>query len=217
MNPANPAMKSDDALKLLIVDDHAVVREGLDAMLGVDPLFESIATAASAEEALKVCDGFSPDVILLDLRMPQCDGFDALGIFLRHWPEAKVIILSASATAAEIQLARRSGAKGYLCKSASRAALLDTIRVVAEGNTVFPSSPARPAQPHDLSVRELEVLRQFGLGLSNQQLGIALGISSETVKSHAKSIFQKLGVSNRTEALARGYELGIIGDQAPAD
>jgi DNA-binding NarL/FixJ family response regulator len=210
-------MKPDDTLKLLIVDDHAVVREGLDAMLGVDPLFESIATAASAGESLKACDGFSPDVILLDLRMPQCDGFDALGIFLRLWPEAKVIILSASATGAEIQLARRNGAKGYLCKSASRSALIDAIRTVARGETVFPSSPARPAQPHDLSVRELEVLRQFGLGLSNQQLGIALGISSETVKSHAKSIFQKLGVSNRTEALARGYELGIIGNQTPAD
>jgi len=200
MNPANPAMKSDDALKLLIVDDHAVVREGLDAMLGVDPLFESIATAASAEEALKVCDGFSPDVILLDLRMPQCDGFDALGIFLRIWPDTKVIILSASATVAEIQLARRNGAKGYLCKSSSRAALLDAIRKVAQDKTAFQSSPARPVQPHDLSLRELEVLRQFGLGLSNQQLGIALGISSETVKSHAKSIFQKLGVRNRTQA-----------------
>jgi two-component system NarL family response regulator len=208
-------MKPDQTLKLLIVDDHAVVLEGLDAMLGVDPLFESIATASSPDDALNACEGFHPDVILLDLRMPQCDGFSALGMFLRRWPEVKILILSASATAAEINLARRVGAKGYLCKSASRAALLEAIRAVAEGGTFFPSAPARRVHPHDLSGRELEVLRQFGLGLSNQQLGMALGISSETVKSHAKSIFQKLGVSNRVEALARAYELGIVGDQPP--
>lgn len=209
--------KPEETIKLLIVDDHAVVLEGLDAMLGVDPLFKSIATASSPEEALGACDGSGPDVILLDLRMPQCDGFSALGMFFRKWPDVKIIILSASATLAEINLARRSGAKGYLCKSASRATLLETIRAVAEGKSVFPAGPARRVHPHDLSARELEVLRQFGLGLSNQQLGTSLGISSETVKSHVKSIFQKLGVSNRVEALARAYEMGLVGDQPLPD
>ena len=100
-----PTMIPEPKLRLLIIDDHAVVREGLEAMLGVEPCFESIATAASTEEALPVCDSFRPQVVLLDLRMPGSDGFNALEIIHRRWPETRVLILSASATAAEVKLA----------------------------------------------------------------------------------------------------------------
>lgn len=204
-------MSHDNTLRLLIIDDHAVVREGLEAMLGVDPCFEAIMTAASTEEALSVCETFHPHVILLDLRMPGSDGFNALEIIHHRWPEIRVVILSASATAAEVKLARRNGASGYLSKSADRATLLKAIRAVAAGEVVF-FQETRPLahEGPSLSARELEVLRHLGRGLSSSELGRVLGISPETVKSHIKSIFHKLGVVDRAEAIARAYEFGLL-------
>ncbi len=204
-------MTPDKSLRLLIIDDHAVVREGLEAMLGVDPCFQRIATAASTEEALPLCESFHPHVILLDLKMPGSDGFNALEIIHRRWPEIRVMILSASATAAEVKLARRNGASGYLSKSADRATLMNAIRSIAEGELGFfqESAHLTPEGP-TLSARELEVLRHLGRGLSSNELGRVLGIGSETVKSHIKSIFQKLEVVDRAEAIVRGYELGLL-------
>lgn len=205
-------MTADHPLRLLIVDDHAVVREGLEAMLGIDPCFETIATAGSTEEALPYCEEFRPHVILLDLKMPGSDGFNALEIIRQRWPDIRVLILSASASAAEVKLARRNGAAGYLGKSSDRATLLKAIRSAAAGATVFPVDPApEPSEGPALSARELEVLRHLGRGLSSQDLGRVLGISGETVKSHIKAIFHKLGVADRAEAVARAYELGLIG------
>ncbi len=205
-------MTADSSLRLLIIDDHAVVREGLEAMLGIDPCFEAIATAGSTEEALPYCEDFRPHVILLDLKMPGSDGFNALEIIRQRWPEIRVIILSASATAAEVKLARRNGAAGYLGKSSDRATLLKAIRSAAAGGTVFPIDPVpAPSEGPSLSARELEVLRHLGRGLSSQDLGRALGISAETVKSHIKAIFHKLGVADRAEAVVRAYELGLLG------
>lgn len=204
-------MTPEQALRLLIIDDHAVVREGLEAMLGADPNFGRIATAASTEEALPICESLRPCVVLLDLRMPGSDGFNALEIIQQRWPEIRVLVLSASATAAEVKLARRSGAAGYLSKSADRATLLEAIQTVAAGGLVFSQDPDPcPSSCAALSARELEVLRHLGRGLSREELGQALGISAETVKSHIKAIFQKLGVADRAEAIARAYELGLL-------
>lgn len=204
-------MTQEKSLRLLIIDDHAVVREGLEAMLGVDPEFGRIATAASTEEALPICESLRPHVVLLDLRMPGSDGFNALEIIHQRWPEIHVLILSASATVAEVQLARRNGAVGYLSKSADRASLMAAIRTVASGGLVFSPETAPTAVPTvTLSARELEVLRHLGRGLSNQQLGQALGISSETVKSHVKAIFHKLDATGRAEAISRAYEFGLL-------
>lgn len=204
-------MTQEKSLRLLIIDDHAVVREGLEAMLGVDPEFGRIATAASTEEALPICESLRPHVVLLDLRMPGSDGFNALEIIHQRWPEIHVLILSASATVAEVQLARRNGAVGYLSKSADRASLMAAIRTVASGGLVFsPETAPTAVPPVTLSARELEVLRHLGRGLSNQQLGQALGISSETVKSHVKAIFHKLDATGRAEAISRAYEFGLL-------
>ncbi len=204
-------MTPDKSLRLLIIDDHAVVREGLEAMLGVDPCFQRIATAASTEEALPLCESFHPHVILLDLKMPGSDGFNALEIIHRRWPEIRVVILSASATATEVKLGRRNGASGYLSKSADRATLMHAIRSVAAGEIgFFQESAHLTPEGHTLSARELEVLRHLGRGLSSNELGRVLGIGTETVKSHIKSIFQKLEVVDRAEAIARGYELGLL-------
>ena len=148
-------------LRLLIIDDHAVVREALEAMLGVDPLFESITTAASTAEALPACENFRPAVILLDLRMPASDGFDALAIIHRQWPAIRVLILSSGATADEVKLLRRNGASGYLCKSADRLTLMAAIRTVAAGGTEFPPDGA-PAYPEGSSGRLLEKIPRAG-------------------------------------------------------
>lgn len=209
--PSLQPMSAPQSIRLLIIDDHAVVREGLEAMLGVDPCFAEIATAASTDEGVQCCAAFHPDVILLDLRMPECDGFSALEIIHRRWPEIRILVLSAGATAAEVKLVKRHGASGYLSKSADRATLLDAIHLVASGGHVFPREPAPKAgDPPPLSPRELEVLRHLGRGLSSHELGIVLGISSETVKSHIKAIFQKLSVTDRAEAVSRAYELGLL-------
>jgi DNA-binding NarL/FixJ family response regulator len=204
-------MTSDPKLRLLIIDDHAVVREGLEAMLAADPCFAGIATAASTEEALPLCEEFRPDVLLLDLRMPQCDGFSALEIIHHRWPAIRVLVLSAGASRTEIKLVKRNGASGFISKSADRSTLTGAIRTVAGGGTYFPSEAS--AESGDLpaiSARELEVLRHLGRGLSSQELGLALGIGTETVKSHVKSIFHKLEVTDRAEAVARAYELGLL-------
>lgn len=216
MNPHvssdSTAMTSSPSIRLLIIDDHAVVREGLEAMLGVDPCFAEIATAASTEEGVQACRDFHPDVILLDLRMPECDGFSALEIIHRQWPSIRILVLSAGATAAEVKLVKRNGASGYLSKSVDRASLLAAIRTVAAGEMIFPRDPVPKAgDAPQLSARELEVLRHLGRGLSSQELGVVLGISPETVKSHIKAIFQKLTVTDRAEAVSRAYELGLLG------
>ena len=198
-------------IRLLIVDDHAVVREGLEAMLSSDAGISAIATAADGAAAVQTCATFQPHVILLDLRMPGGDGLTALDRILPRWPTTRVLMLSASATAAEVDLARRNGAAGYLSKSADRATLLGAIRTVSAGGTCFTGEPASaPAKAPTLSGRELEVLRHLGQGLSNDDLGRVLGVSGETIKSHLKAIFQKLGVNGRTEAVSRAYELGLL-------
>jgi DNA-binding NarL/FixJ family response regulator len=210
-NPSLISMNPQNPLRLLIIDDHAVVREGLEAMLGVSPCFERIATAASTEDALPLCESLRPHVVLLDLRMPGSDGFNALEIIHERWVGIRVLVLSASATAAEVKLARRNGAAGYLSKSADRATLLEAIQIVAAGGLVFSPDP-EPASGSclALSARELEVLRHLGRGLSREELGQALGISAETVKSHIKAIFHKLGAADRAEAIARAYEFGLL-------
>lgn len=198
-------------IRLLIIDDHLVVREGLEAMLSSAPAIGSIATTGDAREALGMCGSFSPDVVLLDVRMPGKDGYHVLDEIGSRWPEIRVLMFSSSATSAEVHLARQHGASGYLSKSACRDTLLAAISRVAAGRTHFqPEMPDPESAMVKLSPRELDVLRHLGRGLGNEELGRALGVSGETIKSHLKSIFQKLGVSGRSEAVARGYELGLL-------
>ena len=202
MNPTEPNFEntgSEDGIRLLIIDDHLVVREGLDAMLSTAPTISKIATSGTALDALEVCGSFAPDVVLLDE-------------IHRRWPEMRVLMFSSSATPAEVHLARQHGASGYLSKSADRKTLLLAIVQVSAGSTCFQSDPAGAVEVN-LSPRELDVLRHLGRGLGNEELGLALGVGGETIKSHLKSIFQKLGVSGRAEAVSRGYELGLLNVQ----
>ncbi|MEJ6572601.1 MAG: response regulator transcription factor [Akkermansiaceae bacterium] len=215
MNPPEPNFEntgSEDGIRLLIIDDHLVVREGLDAMLSTAPTISKIATSGTALDALEVCGSFAPDVVLLDVRMPGNDGYHVLDEIHRRWPEMRVLMFSSSATPAEVHLARQHGASGYLSKSVDRNTLLLAIVQVSAGSTCFQSDPAGAVEVN-LSPRELDVLRHLGRGLGNEELGLALGVGGETIKSHLKSIFQKLGVSGRAEAVSRGYELGLLNVQ----
>lgn len=203
-------MSSETKIRLLIVDDHAVVREGLEAMLRRDPFFAKIATASSGAEAISTCVTLAPHVILLDVRMPGNDGFSVLEALLQRWPQVRVVLLSASASVAEVKLARRLGAAGYLPKTSDRQTLVQAIRTVTAGGTSYAADPEPASGQSTLSARELEVIRHLGRGLSNHDLGRALGVSEHTIKSHLKAIFGKLGVADRAEAVARAYELGLM-------
>jgi len=178
------------------------------------PISRSIQTASCVADVKAICPVFLPHVILLDVRMPQSDGFTVLQRIIKHWPDIRVIMLSASATPAEIKLARQHGASGYLSKSSDRKTLLESVFCVASGGTCF-HADARPSSKDipTLSARELEVLRHLGRGLSNEDLGRVLGVSAKTAKSHLKAIFLKLEVAGRAEAVTRSYELGILSVQ----
>ncbi len=197
-------------IRLLIVDDHAVVREGLEAMLAADPGITHITTAANGADAIRLCTAETPDVVLLDLRMPGGDGLSVLDTIRARWPTVRVLLLSANASTTEVLRARHAGAAGHLSKSTDRAALLAAIQLSAAGGTCFTDDGARVVDDHGLSARELEVLSHLGRGLSNDDLGRVLGVSAETIKSHLKSVFAKLGVTGRTEAVARAFELGLV-------
>lgn len=200
-----------DPIRLLIVDDHAVVRGGLEGLLAVAPGIGGVATASDGAEALLLCDSFGPQVVLLDLRMPGMDGHSALEAITSRHPQIRVIVLTGNDTPADEKLAKRNGACGFLSKSVDPPTLLRVIRKVAEGGNHF---SARSEVVHQescgLSGRELEVLRQLVRGLTNDQIGTSLGISSETIKSHLKSIFTKLATSTRAEAVNRAHELGLV-------
>jgi DNA-binding NarL/FixJ family response regulator len=197
-------------LALLIVDDHTVVREGLEVMLRPSRDIRSITTAGSAREARNACAESLPDLVLLDLRMPDEDGLSALSSLLESWPGLKIVILSGSATPAEISLARRTGARGYVSKCANRSFLLDSIRAVASGATVFPNELQHAGPAFSLTRRELDVIQQLSRGRTSHEIGLALGITEHTVKGHLKLIYQKLEATDRAEAVSRCYESGLL-------
>lgn len=199
-------------ISVLIVDDHPVVRGGLEAMLISEKGFRVLACVSSGSEALEACQRTGvPDVVLLDIRMPECDGFQTLSLLKRHFSGIRVLMLAGMPLKHEADRARELGAFGYLSKSADQAELLEAIHAVYLGNEAFLlQKEVRPAAPPVLSPREIEVLERLSHGLSREDIGKALCVSPETVKSHVKAILAKLEVSGRTEAVARGYELGLL-------
>lgn len=215
-NTHTPNGNGQDTLRLLIVDDHAVVREGLEALLHMALAPVEIATASTGHGALQICPAFQPHMILLDVRMPGGDGFELLELLQRDRPGIRVLLLSASATHAEVNLARRKGAVGYLSKSAEGADIVTAIRTILNGGTSFAAGePGMDSgSPTTLSARELDVLRHLGRGLSNQELGRVLGISETTVKAHLRAVFVKLEAADRAEAVSRAYQLGLLSVEA---
>ena len=204
-------------IRLVIVDDHPVVRDGLRGMLESQPDFEVVGEGANGEEAVQLANSLKPEVMLMDLRMPLMDGVTALGQIKTSSPAVQVLVLTTYDSDADILPAIEAGAMGYLLKDTSREDLFSAIRATARGESVLsPGVAARiighmraPAE-EKLSSRELEVLQLVAEGDSNSEIANRLHISQATVKSHLIHIFDKLGVSDRTAAVTAALRRGIL-------
>jgi DNA-binding NarL/FixJ family response regulator len=206
-----------DKIRILITDDHPVVREGLSGMLAGQSDFEVIGLAADGDTAVKMHDSLAPDVTLMDLRMPGLDGVGAIKAIKAHQPSSRIIVLTTYDSDADILPAIEAGATGYLLKDAPREELFRAIRAAARGDSVLaPAVAARlmtrmraPAE-ENLSAREIEVLQWVAKGASNKEIGKSLHISTATVKTHLIHIYGKLGVDDRTAAVTTALDKGII-------
>jgi DNA-binding NarL/FixJ family response regulator len=204
-------------IRVLLVDDHPVVREGLRGMLEAEPDLTVVGEAGSGEEAVAQARVVAADVILMDLRMRDLDGVGATQRILAETPRTRVVVLTTYETDADILRAVEAGASGYLLKDASRADLANAIRAAARGETVLAPSVAgrlvnqvrRPVS-HSLSGREVEVLALVAKGLTNADIGRTLHISEATVKTHLLRTFGKLDVSDRTAAVTTAMALGLL-------
>lgn len=206
-----------DKIRILIIDDHPVVREGLSGMLAGQPDFEVIGMAADGDTAVKMHGSLAPDVTLMDLRMPGQDGVGAIKAINTQQPSSRIIVLTTYDSDADILRAIEAGATGYLLKDTPREELFRAIRAAAKGDSVLaPAVAARimnqmraPAE-ENLSAREIEVLHLVAKGASNREIGKSLHISTATVKTHLIHIYGKLGVDDRTAAVTKALEKGII-------
>jgi DNA-binding NarL/FixJ family response regulator len=207
-------------IRVLVVDDHPVVRSGLIGMLAVTDDIEVVGEAGDGSEALALVESIRPDVVLMDLRMPRRDGVSATGAIVSRYPSTRVLVLTTYDTDTDILHAVEAGAAGYLLKDTLHADLLDGIRAAARGETVLappvaarlmsrlrtPTTPAA-TQP---SPRELEVLAAVARGLSNVEIGRELFIGEATVKTHLQRLFAKLDVDDRTRAVTVAIERGLL-------
>lgn len=204
-----------DQIRIVIADDHPIVREGIAALINRRPDMHVVAEADDGQEAITIFGRERPDVMLMDLRMPVLGGVDAIKQIRHAAPNARIIVLTTYDGDEDIYRALQAGAKGYLLKDTPRDELLDTIRAVHAGQTRIPPAVAaklaeRILAPSQLSERELDVLRLIVAGRSNKEIGAALHITEGTVKAHVNNILQKLGVSDRTQAVTTALQRGII-------
>lgn len=209
------------SIRLLIADDHAVVRAGLRTMIAGSDI-EIVAEATNGNEALQLAAQHSPDVVMLDVRMPECDGIACLGRLRSELPNLPVLMFSAYDNPTYIARAVALGASGYLVKTASKEEVIVAIQNVASGESIWTREELRrvtgalstPRVAVDLEVpltkRESEVLKQLALGLSNKEIALALSISYETVKEHVQHILRKVGVSDRTQAAVWAVRKGLV-------
>lgn len=207
-------MKQPRRIRILIADDHPVVREGLSALIRLQPDMEVVAEAGSGLEAAEQFRKHLPDVTLLDLRMPDRDGAITVSDIRSRFPDAKIVIMSAYEGEEEIYRALVAGMEGYLPKDSPREQLMECIREVYAGRKWIPVKIAsklahRLAGPN-LSEREAEVLKLLATGKSNKEIGAALHVTEGTIKVHVNHILAKLGVAGRTEAISEAAKRGIV-------
>jgi len=204
-------------IRILIADDHPIVRDGLRGMLAGDPALSVVGEASDGEEAVRAVEHLQPDVVLMDLRMPRTDGVEATRRIVAGHPSIRVLVLTTYDTESDVVRAVEAGASGYLLKDAPLAELRQAVKATAAGRTVL--APAAAAQlvrqrrqpaGEALSARELEVLELVARGASNREVGRTLHVSEATVKSHLVHVFTKLGVNDRTAAVTTALERGLI-------
>lgn len=208
-------------IRILIADDHAVVRQGLRMFLGLDPDLEVIAEATDGKHALQLAHDLLPDVVLMDLLMPVMGGIEATAAIRQELPEVEVIALTSVLEDHSVVGAIRAGAIGYLLKDTEADELIRAIKAAAAGQVqLSPKAAARlmnevraPENPESLTERETEVLRLLALGQSNKEIAQTLIIGEKTVKTHVSNILSKLNVNSRTQAALYAVRIGLI-DQA---
>jgi two-component system NarL family response regulator len=201
-------------IRILIVDDHPVVRAGLASMLGTQPGISVVGSASSGEEALDLVSRAEPEIILLDLRMPGMNGIETIRALKARGSNARIIILTSFETDEDVYRAVEAGAHGYLLKNTSEACMLEAIRAVHTNQRYFPPAIAAKLVERiarvTLTARENEALELLAKGLTNKQIGLALHISEHTARNHVNSILEKLGVSDRTEAVITALQQGLV-------
>jgi len=212
-------------IRVLIVDDHEVVREGLRSILATAEDVELVGEAADGSEAVRLAAELSPDIVLMDLSMPGVGGIEAIEQIKALALPLEIVILTTYDDDDLIIRGLRAGARGYLLKDAGRKALFDSIRAAHRGELLLPSAVAervmthleqpKPARPNDLTAREFEVLVLMADGAANKQIAGRLEIAERTVKAHVTSIFMKLEVNSRTEAVAVALRSGLLPGNLP--
>jgi DNA-binding NarL/FixJ family response regulator len=206
--------QAKNIIRILTVDDHPLLREGIAAILGLQPDMQLVGEAEDGAQAIKIFHELKPDVTLMDLQMPILNGVEAIARIRKDFPDARIIVLTTYAGDVQALRAMRAGAAGYLLKGALRRDLLDTIRAVHAGRRYLSPEIAQQIALHSsedsLSVREIDVLRLVAIGKANKEIAGELSVSEDTVKAHLKSIFAKLNVGDRTQAVTLALKRGII-------
>lgn len=205
-------------IRILIADDHGVVREGLRMFLRLDPEMDVVAEAADGAEALRLAGALQPDVVLMDLIMPVMDGITATRAIREQFPDTEVVALTSVLEDASVVGAVRAGAIGYLLKTTDADELRRAIRAAADGQVqLSPEAAARlmrevrgPDSPESLTERETDVLRLVAEGKANKEIAQGLGIGEKTVKTHVSNILAKLGLQSRTQAALHAARIGIV-------
>jgi DNA-binding NarL/FixJ family response regulator len=207
-------MSDPATIRVILVDDHPVVRFGLAAIIGLQPDMVVVAEAGSGEEACAICDKRAADVVLMDLRLPGLSGVEAIRAIRKSHPKLRFIVLTTYDGDEDIHKALEAGAQAYLLKGMSHNELVNAIRTVHSGLKYIPASVSKSLAerpPHsELSAREMEVLELIVKGHSNREIGEALGISEATVKWHVNIILSRLNVSDRTQATVAALQRGIV-------
>jgi DNA-binding NarL/FixJ family response regulator len=207
-------MKSSKPIRILVVDDHFMVRMGLSASLNVEPDMEVVAEAGNGEVAVEAYRKHHPTLVLMDLRLPGMSGTDCTAMIIREHPNAAILMLSTHCNEEEVYRALQAGARGYIVKSIVREELLRAVRAVHEGqqyvDPVLAAQLAERRLHRSLSTREIEVLRMVAKGLGNKEIAGVLNIAEVTVKLHVSHVLEKLSVKDRTQAATVALQRGII-------
>ncbi|GLV13121.1 DNA-binding response regulator [Alicyclobacillus hesperidum] len=218
-----------DPIRVLLVDDHELFRQGVSAILGGVPEIEVVGQAENGQVALELCATQQPDVVLMDINMPVCSGLEATRMIKEKFPHIRILILTVSSAEESLFDAIKSGASGYVLKNASPVAVIESIQRVYAGEPVIPSdlamhiitefsSPQKAQVKPEvdaLTERELEVLRKLSTGATNREIAKALYISENTVRNHVRSILEKLHLSNRVQAAAYALREGYTSEERP--